>query len=111
MFLPRKPASVLCFVTLPFAAMAEPLTVESVRALFADAQLVSDPVEVDCALSGGTQTSCIQITVVPAPTTYEAGPWCPTHIEDGPEKGGIWFYEGEVVDLDGAFFVQTCAAL
>ncbi len=91
-------------ITAPVAVAAEPLTVEMVKDLFADAQLVSDPIEVDCTLSGGAETTCIQITVVPKPTTYEAGPWCPTHVDDGPEDAGIWFYDGEVVDADGAFF-------
>lgn len=88
----------------PLPLSAEPLTVEIVKDLFSDAQLVSDPIEVDCTLSGGQGTTCIQITVVPKPVTYEAGPWCPTHVDDGPEKAGIWFYDGEIVNADGAFF-------
>ena len=90
--------------SVPLSVVAEPLTVETVMDLFSDAQLVSDPTEVACTLSGGAKTTCIQITVIPKPVTYEAGPWCPAHIEDGPEEAGIWFYDGEVVDADGAFF-------
>ncbi len=100
----RTSAAALLLVGLPVGATAEPLTVDIVREWFSEAQLVSDPIEVDCVLSGGAETTCIQITVVPAPTTYEAGPWCPTNVADGPENAGIWFYDGEVVDADGAFF-------
>jgi len=91
-------------VCFPFAAAAQTLTVDSVADLFSDAQLVSPPVEVDCTLSGGLETKCIQISVVPAPTTYEAGPWCPTNVADGADAAGVWFYDGEVVDADGEFF-------
>lgn len=100
----RTFAAALFAIGLPLSTAAEPLTVEIVKDLFSDAQLVSDPIEVACTLSGGHETTCIQITVVPKPTTYEAGPWCPTHMEDGPDAAGIWFYDGEVVDADGAFF-------
>lgn len=102
----RNSTAALLLLGIPFGANAEPLTVDIVKDFFSEAQLVSDPVEVECTLSGGAQTTCIQITVVPAPTTYEAGPWCPKNVEDGPESSGIWFYDGEVVDADGAFFSQ-----
>jgi hypothetical protein len=106
MHLFRSSVATLLVIGLPVVASSDTLTVENVKEMFAEAQLVSDPVEVDCTLSGGAETTCIQITVVPAPTTYEAGPWCPTNVEDGPENAGIWFYEGGVVDADGAFFSQ-----
>lgn len=93
-------------VGTPLIVHADPLTVDVVADLFSQAQLVSDPIEVDCTLSGGQETTCIQITVVPKPATYEAGPWCPTNVDDGPDQSGIWFYEGDVVDADGDFFSQ-----
>ncbi len=99
-----KRLSLFLALVLPSTVLAEPLTIDDVKSLFSEAQLVADPVEVDCTLSGGAETRCIQFTVVPAPATYEAGPWCPTHVEDGPEKAGTWFYDGKVVDADGAFF-------
>lgn len=102
----RTSVAAVLLLGVPVVAIAEPLNVDLVREMFSEAQLVSDPIEVACTLSGGAETTCIQITVVPAPTTYEAGPWCPTHVEDGPESAGVWFYEGEVVDADGAFFDQ-----
>lgn len=94
----------IVLVFSPLMASSEQLTVETVKELFAEALLVSDPIEIDCILSGGTATTCIQITVIPTPMTYEAGPWCPTNVNDGPEESGIWFYEGQVVDADGSFF-------
>lgn len=100
----RLALATLVAAGLPVFGQAEPLTVDVVAELFSEAQLVSAPIEVDCTLSGGQETTCIQITVVPKPTTYEAGPWCPTNVSDGPEQSGIWFYDGEVVDADGDFF-------
>lgn len=94
----------VCLAGCPITLSAKPLTVEAVKELFSEAQLMSDPIEVNCTLSGGAETTCIKITVVPTPTTYEAGPWCPTHVDDGPKESGIWFYEGEVVEADGEFF-------
>jgi hypothetical protein len=31
------------------------------------------------------------------------GPWCPTHISDNADAGGIWLEEGKVYDVDGDF--------
>lgn len=106
----RLLGSTLVAVAIPFAANAEPLTTDSVKEVFGSAQLVADPIEVDCTLSDGAKTTCIQITVIPEPTTYETGPFCPTSVNDGPENAGIWFYKGAVVDADGAFF-QNLAML
>ena len=70
---------------------------------FEDAVVRDGPHLVDCTLSGGTQTTCFQISVSPTPQTYTPGPWCPTSISDGPDAGGIWFVEGLTVDVDGEF--------
>ena len=102
-------AAAICMAGLPTLAGAEPLTTSQIETLFADATIVAGPDIVDCTLSGGTQSTCFQITVSPVPTTYEAGPWCPTSIDDGPEAAGIWFYEGEAVDADGEFFSKLAA--
>ena len=37
------------------------------------------------------------------PTDHEMGPWCPEHIDDGPEAGGLWMDGEQTFDLDGAF--------
>ena len=37
------------------------------------------------------------------PSEHQMGPWCPRHINDSKEKGGIWFDAGKVYDVDGHF--------
>lgn len=77
-----------------------------IASFFASASIVEGPTLVDCTLSGGTETTCFSITVRPDPRSYTPGPWCPTNIADGPDKGGIWFLDGEAVDVDGAFIAS-----
>lgn len=77
-----------------------------IQAYFAEANVISGPELVDCTLSRGTETTCFKITVATSPKTYTPGPWCPTNISDGPDKGGIWFVDGETVDVDGAFITS-----
>jgi len=64
--------------------------------------------KVPCTLSDGTKTECYQIVTNSTPTDHQMGPWCPEHITDSAEEGGIWLSEGEVYDVDGAF-VQNLA--
>ncbi len=73
---------------------------------FAAADIVAGPEVVDCTLSQGAQTECFSITLAADPQTYTPGPWCPKHITDGPEAGGIWFLDGKTVDVDGAFITR-----
>ena len=54
-------------------------------------------------LSDGTEALCYVIKTYSEPHEHEMGPWAPEHIDDGPEDGGIWFHEGEVLDVDGDF--------
>lgn len=89
--------------TGPAAAQAEAPDLARIAGFFAAADVVSGPTEVACTLSGGTPATCFSITVRPDPKDYTPGPWCPTNIADGPEAGGIWFLDGETVDVDGAF--------
>lgn len=72
---------------------------------FEGAHILAGPTIVDCTLSEGTETSCYSITIDAneEPAAYTLGPWCPTHITDGPELGGLWVEDGEVYDVDGAF--------
>jgi hypothetical protein len=46
------------------------------------------------------------ITTASQPQEHTMGPWCPTHIEDGKDKGGIWFKDGKVYDVDGHFIAN-----
>ncbi|CUH67419.1 hypothetical protein TG4357_02996 [Thalassovita gelatinovora] len=79
---------------------------KDIASFFATADIVAGPERVDCTLSGGTETTCFSITVRPSPRSYAPGPWCPTNISDGAEAGGIWFLNGETVDVDGAFIAN-----
>jgi len=59
---------------------------------------------IDCTLSDGTKTTCYEInTKGLTPADHEMGPWCPEHIADEAEKGGLWFKDGKVYNVDGEF--------
>jgi len=65
---------------------------------------LAEPItEVECTLTNGETSTCYQITYNGVPSDHDVGPWCPTHISDGPEAGGVWLDGGEVYDLDGSF--------
>jgi hypothetical protein len=100
-FMPLLGATLLAGGSAFAASSDDDLT--GLEAFFDQAQVVSGPDVVDCTLSGGTQTHCFSITVKPSPTNYTPGPWCPTDIKDGADAGGIWFLDGETVDVDGEF--------
>ncbi|RJE79852.1 YHYH protein [Paracoccus sp. JM45] len=78
--------------------------------LYADAGVIGDPDMVDCTLSGGEETLCIQITTGPAPTNHVTGPYCPRTINDPAEESGTWFFNDKVVAADGAF-IKNLAVL
>lgn len=61
---------------------------------------------VDCTLSDGTKTQCYQITTFGIPKDHEMGPWCPHNINDSKDKGGIWFKDGKIYDVDGDFIKE-----
>ncbi|WP_285672868.1 YHYH protein [Paralimibaculum aggregatum] len=90
-------------IALSTAASAHDDRLSRIAAFFAPADILSGPEIVDCTLSGGTRTRCFRITVTPTPQDYTPGPWCPTHVGDGADAGGIWFADGGMVDVDGAF--------
>ncbi|WP_372841613.1 YHYH protein [Phaeovulum sp.] len=90
----------------PTAAQTEDSRLSRIVEFFEPAQLVAGPDIVPCTLSGGTETSCFSITVRQSPQSYTPGPWCPTHITDGPEAAGIWFLDGKTVHADGDFITS-----
>ncbi|MEJ6394602.1 YHYH protein [Gymnodinialimonas sp. 2305UL16-5] len=94
----------------PAAAQSQAERLDDIARFFANADLVAAPDIVDCTLSQGAEARCARITVVADPQTYTPGPWCPTHIDNTAEAGGIWFHEGEVHDVDGAF-IENLATL
>lgn len=65
--------------------------------------IIGTPSIVDCKLSGGTETTCLSITLKPQPASFEIGPWCPRNISDGADLSGIWLEDGKVYDADGSF--------
>jgi len=91
---------------LPLSAAADTARLEQITAFFSEANVLAGPTLVDCKLSGGTETTCFEITVAPTPQNHHTGPWCPTHITDDAEAGGIWFLNGETVDVDGNFIAS-----
>ncbi|MCK0148176.1 YHYH protein [Arenibacter sp. F26102] len=54
----------------------------------------------------GVETLCYVIKTNSQATEHQMGPWCPRHIEDGMEKAGIWFRDGEVYDVSGHFIAN-----
>lgn len=98
----------LPLAALPFSAFADAHSdrLHDLTHFFETANIVDGPSVVDCTLSGGTEGACFSITVKPEPTTYTPGPWCPTSISDTAEAGGIWFKDGAVLDVDGAFITK-----
>ncbi|MEP2947764.1 MAG: YHYH protein [Lentilitoribacter sp.] len=90
-------------ITPNFAQADEGVHTHDLIEHFLPDALTEAPAIVDCTLSNGSETKCLSLTINAQPAGFEIGPWCPSSIEDGPEKGGIWIKDGEVVDVDGAF--------
>lgn len=65
---------------------------------------------VDCTLSTGEKSKCFQITTKGFSAKHKMGPWCPETINDSKEKGGLWFKDGKMHDVDGAF-IKNLATL
>lgn len=55
---------------------------------------------------GTIKVDCIQFSTHSQATEHEMGPWCPTHIDDDHEHGGIWFKDGKVYDVSGHFIAE-----
>ena len=54
-------------------------------------------------ISNGSSVECYKIVTKNTPTEHTMGPWCPSNITDGADKGGVWFEGGKLYDVDGAF--------
>lgn len=72
-------------------------------AYFIQEGLAAQITKVPCTLSDGTKTTCYKITTKSIATDHRMGPWCPRHISDNAEAGGIWFGNGEINQVDGEF--------
>ncbi len=77
--------------------------VEVDPSLFIADGLVTSITTETCTLSDGSTTTCYRIETTSVPTDHAMGPWCPTSITDSADKGGIWFENGQVYDVDGEF--------
>ena len=73
---------------------------------FMKESLLKDITTEERTLSNGTKALCYIVTTASQPQEHKMGPWCPTHIEDGKDKGGIWFKDGKVYDVDGHFIAN-----
>lgn len=54
----------------------------------------------------GIETLCYVFKTHSQATEHQMGPWCPTHIDDGMEKAGIWFKDDKVYDVSGHFIAN-----
>lgn len=70
---------------------------------FEETKLLQPISVVNCTLSKGAISKCYKIVVNSEPHEHKMGPWCPKHIDDAKEQGGIWFEDGKVYDVDGHF--------
>jgi len=70
---------------------------------FLQAGLAESITKVSKTLSDGSTVECYKIVSNNTPSDHTQGPWCPTNINDGIDKGGIWLEGGKLYDVDGTF--------
>ena len=70
---------------------------------FLTAGLTESITKVSQTLADGSSVMCYKIVSNNTPSDHTQGPWCPTNINDGIDKGGIWFEGGKLYDVDGPF--------
>ena len=74
--------------------------------LFLPAGLVEAISEVECTLSDGSSSVCLSITTKAIPPDHETGPWCPSNVSDGDDKGGIWPENDVANEVSGQFLAE-----
>ncbi len=82
------------------------VTINVDPSLFIKESLLKEITQEERMLANGTKALCYVITTASQPQEHTMGPWCPQHIEDGKDKGGIWFKDGKVYDVDGHFIAN-----
>ncbi|MUU78228.1 YHYH protein [Winogradskyella endarachnes] len=82
------------------------VTVNVDPSLFIKESLLKDITAEERTLAEGTKALCYIITTASQPQEHNMGPWCPTHINDGKDKGGLWFKDEKVYDVDGHFIAN-----
>lgn len=86
-------------------------TVHKVNADYFTAKNKSLSIEtINCTLSNGTESKCLKIVTKSLATDHNMGPWCPETITDDKSKGGLWFKDGKMHEVDGPF-IQNVANL
>lgn len=82
---------------------ADAVVIEVNPTYFLQAGLAESITKVSKTLSNGSTVDCYKIVSNNTPTDHVQGPWCPTNINDGADKGGVWFEGGKIYDVDGSF--------
>ena len=106
-----KKTALLLLITIIFSCKPNRKTDESVKtipvnkAYFIAENSIGQITEEKIDLNG-VETLCYIIKTHSQATEHQMGPWCPTHIEDGKEKAGIWFENGKVYDVSGHFIAE-----
>jgi hypothetical protein len=95
-----RTSNFLSAVSIQSSVKQQP-NVGQVLAKFEKSSIVGEPTVVKCRLSGGTDSTCILITLKPTPTEHKGGPCCPRTISDLASAGGIWLEAGNVYNVDG----------
>ncbi|MGJ8644757.1 MAG: YHYH protein [Luteolibacter sp.] len=71
--------------------------------LFLKESLIGEIKTEERELSDGSTALCYVIKTNTTPHDHEMGPWAPKLVTDGKDKGGIWFKDGVIYDVDGPF--------
>ena len=82
------------------------VTVNVNPSLFIQENLLKSIATEERTLANGTKALCYVIKTASQPSEHTMGPWCPTHVNDGKDKGGIWFKDDKVYDVDGHFIAN-----
>lgn len=96
-------ALISCGKSSSSSIIEDAVVIEVNPSYFLQAGLVESITKVNRTLSNGSTVECYKIVSNNTPSDHAQGPWCPTNINDGIEKGGIWFENGKLYDVDGQF--------
>jgi hypothetical protein len=107
----QKLSYVIAFLTLltgcsksnSASTTQDAVTIEVNPTYFLQAGLAESITKVSKTLPNGTTVECYKIVSNNTPSDHTQGPWCPTNINDGIDKGGIWLEGGKLYDVDGPF--------
>ena len=92
-----------CSKSSNISSITDDVVIEVNPAHFLQAGLAESITKVNKTLSNGSTVECYKIVSNNTPTDHVQGPWCPTNINDGIDKGGVWFEGGKLYDVDGPF--------